>query len=337
MSLGIYSKAGVDNIKNAAKYEVRRDMNPETENLLGVLEFYNHGRMFVWEKSIKGNFNIWKLLISEGFVTESEPDKAIKHWLQTEFWGTVTSQKNNDIQYAPLRRERENDNWNNYIRQEKINYYQALSYFLKKSLQNLQAYIIEGFYNYDDNDRVRFEHYIILGQTQSKDWICLAPTMIDQVWDYNNSDTSYPDIPSLTACRSKNADTQDIVEKINKIICTIKPRKVYGHYFGGYYYSYYHQLFCTSSSNKYKSIELALRVSTMLNTSGKFLFYESCCDESKLCKDIKRIGRFMNRYLTKRKCFTVSFWDVGCGYDIGCTSTGDWIGFQYENIFFYNP
>ena len=60
-------------------------MNPETEKLLGILEFYNHGRMFVWEKSIKGNFNIWNLLISEGFVKASEPDKAIKHWLQTEF------------------------------------------------------------------------------------------------------------------------------------------------------------------------------------------------------------------------------------------------------------
>ena len=197
--------------------------------------------------------------------------------------------------------------------------------------------MIIGFYNsYDDDYRERFEHYIILGQTESKDWVCLTPTMVDQVWDYNNSD-NYLCVSSITACRSENADTRDIVEKINKIIRKIKPRKVYGHYDGAYYYSYYHQIFCTSSSKKYKSIELALRASTMLNTSGKFLFYESCCDESKLCKDIKRIGRFMNRYLTNRKCFTFSFWDVGCGYDIGCTSTGDWIGFKYENIFFYNP
>ena len=249
MSLGIYSKAGVDNIKNAAKYDVRRNMNPETEKLLGVLEFYNHGRMFVWDKSIKGSFNIWKLLISEGFVKASEPDKAIKHWLKTEFWGTITNQKYNDIQYAPLRRERKNDDWNNYIRQQKINYYQALSYFIKQRLDNLQAYVIVGFDNNDYPGSERFEYYIILGQTQSEDWICLAPTMVDQVWDYRNSDTSYPDIPSLTACCSKNADTQDIVEKINKIICRIKPRQIYGHYFGGYYYSYYHRLYCTSSSN----------------------------------------------------------------------------------------
>ncbi|MEM6400234.1 MAG: hypothetical protein AAF757_08345, partial [Cyanobacteria bacterium P01_D01_bin.116] len=149
-------------------------MNAETQKLLGILEFYNHGRIFVWEKSIKGSFNIWKLLNSEGFVRESEPEKAIKHWLQTEFWGTVTSQKDEEYLYAPLRRERRNDDWNNYIRQEKINYYQALSYFLKQSLQNLQAYVIEGFDNsYDSDWRVRFEHYIILGQTQSKDWICL--------------------------------------------------------------------------------------------------------------------------------------------------------------------
>ena len=313
-------------------------MNSETEKLLGTLEFYNHGRMLVWEKSIKGSFNIWKLLISEGFVRESEPDKAIKHWLQTEFWGTITNQKYNDIQYAPLRRERENDDWNNYIRQEKINYYQALLYLLKQSLQNLQAYVIEGFHNSDAcGIRVRFEHYIILGQTQSKDWVCLTPTMVDQVWDYRDSDSDYTDIPSLTACRSENTDTQDIVEKINKIILRIKPRKIYGHYFGGYYYSYYHQLFCASSSSKYESIELALKSSSMLNMSGLFLFYKDCYEDSKLCKDIRRIGRFMNRYLKNRKRFTLSFWDVGCGYDIGCTSTGDWIGFKYEYNFEYNP
>lgn len=312
-------------------------MNAETQKLLGILEFYNHGRIFVWEKSIKGSFNIWKLLNSEGFVRESEPEKAIKHWLQTEFWGTVTSQKDEEYLYAPLRRERRNDDWNNYIRQEKINYYQALSYFLKKSLQNLKAYVITGFDNHDTPGSERFEHYIILGQTQSKDWVCLTPTMVDQVWDYRDSDSDYTDIPSLTACRSENTDTQDIVEKINKIILRIKPRKIYGHYFGGYFYSYYHQLFCTSSSKKYKSIELALQVSSMLNISGKFLFYENCKDESKLCKDIKRIGQFMNRYLKNHNRFTFSFWDVGCGYDIGCTSTGDWIGFKYEYYFEYNP
>ncbi len=326
----------MSSVKNVARYNDKTQMNPETEKLLGIIEFYNHGRMFVWEKSIKGSFNIWKLLISEGFVTESEPDKAIKHWLQTEFWGTITDQKNNDIQYAPLRRERENDNWNNYIRQEKINYYQALSYFLKKSLQNLQAYIIEGFYNYDDNDRVRFEHYIILGQTQSKDWVCLTPTMIDQAWDFYNRN-KYVHIPSLKACRSENKDTQDIVEKINKIICKIKARKIYGHYDGAYCYSYYHQIFCISSSKKHKSIELGLRASSMLDIDGKFTLYELCSEDDDIYKDGKRIGRFMNRYLTKRKCFTSSFWDVGCGYDIGSTYTGDWIGFEYTSEFIYNP
>ena len=312
-------------------------MNPEIQKLLGTLEFYNHGRMFVWKKSIKGSFNIWKLLISEGFVRESEPDKAIKHWLQTEFWGTITNLKYNDIQYAPLRRERENDDWNNYIRQEKINYYQALLYLLKQSLQNLQAYVIEGFDNsYDSDYRVRFEHYIILGQTQSKDWICLSPTMIDQSWDFSNRNENLY-ISLLTACRSENKDTQDIVEKINKIIRKIKPRKIYGHYDCGYSYSYYHQLFCTSSSKKNKSIEIGLRTSIMLDIDGKFTLYEFCSEDDDIYKDGKRIKRFMNRYLTKRKCFTFSFWDVGCGYDIGRTSTGDWIGFEYTSEFMYNP
>ncbi len=322
-------------IKNAARYNPQRNMNPETEKFLGILEFYNHGRMFVWDRSIKGDFSIWNLLISEGFVTESELDKAIKHWLQTEFWGTITNQKYNTIQYAPLRRERKNDDWNNYIRQERINYYQALSYFLKKNLQNLQAYLITGFGNSDAYGiRVEFEHYIILSQTQSRDWICLTPTMVDQVWDCRNS-AKHPYIPSLTACRSENTDTQDVVQKINKILRKLKPIEIYGHYYADYKHSYYHQIFCTSSSKKYKSIELALRASSMLDMDGKFTLYEG--GDYDMNRDGERISRFMDRYLTKRKCFTVSFWDVGCGYDIACTSTGDWIGFKYTDEFIYNP
>lgn len=45
----------MNGINNAARYDDEIDMNSETEKLLGILEFYNHGKMFVWDKSIKGN------------------------------------------------------------------------------------------------------------------------------------------------------------------------------------------------------------------------------------------------------------------------------------------
>lgn len=158
-------------------------MNSETEKLLSVLEFYKNGsEMFAWDSTIKGYFNIWNLLISEGFVRATEPEKAIKHWQDIEHWGTPTNQELDRMQYAPLRRERKNSSWNSDIQRERVSYYQALVYFLKKILQNLQAYTITGFANPDSLNKQQFGLCIVLGQTSSQDWICLTPTVLAQVW-----------------------------------------------------------------------------------------------------------------------------------------------------------
>lgn len=311
-------------------------MNPETERLLGILEFYKSScrRMFVWDSSIRGYFNIWNLLLSERFVYSTEPEKAIKHWRNVEIWGTPTNQKKECIQYAPFRRERGKRSDNSYLLRERIEYYQALLYFLKKSLQNLQAYILTGYASSSLNlNFEQAEFCIVLGQTVSQDWICLAPTAPDQIWGaYPRA--KHPNITSLTSCKSENSDTQDLVEKINKIIARLKPIEIYGYYYGGYDYSYDHQILCTSSSDLASSIELALQASTMLDIDGEFSLYD---DDDNWNNDRDRISRFMHKHLKNRKCFTVSFWDVGYGYDLGCTPTGDWIGFKEYKEFEYNP
>ena len=309
-------------------------MSSETEKLLGILELYKNGNtIFIWNTDNQKYFNVWNLLISEGFVNSIKPEQAIKHWQNIEYWGTPTNQKTECIQYAPMRQEHKNRYWNPSLQRERVSYYQALVYFLNKSLQNLQAYTITGFANPESLNIQRFKHCIVLGQTSSQDWICIAPTVPDQVWQpYYRA--KHPEIISLTSCQSGNVDTQEIVGKINKILARLKPIEIYGYYYGAYKYSYDSQLFCTSSSDLVKAIELTLEATTMLDVNGRLSLY---ADKDDWENNRDKISRFMNRYLKNRKCFTLSFWDVGCGYDLGCTPTGDWIGFKHSRVFEYNP
>ncbi|MEL6460469.1 MAG: hypothetical protein AAFY21_15575 [Cyanobacteria bacterium J06641_2] len=43
-------------------------MNSSTTKLLGTLEVLNPGKTFFWETSTQGEFNLWNLMINEGFV-----------------------------------------------------------------------------------------------------------------------------------------------------------------------------------------------------------------------------------------------------------------------------
>lgn len=80
-------------------------MKLETEQLLGTLELLCSSS-FVWETATQGEFNIWNLMISEGFVNLTDIELAFKHWQKIEKWGTPTNQQK-FCEYAPPRSERD--------------------------------------------------------------------------------------------------------------------------------------------------------------------------------------------------------------------------------------
>lgn len=302
-------------------------MHLETEELLRILKDCSNGHsLFVSASKNQKDLNIWELLQSEGFVHQTGLDEAITTWKNLERRGTPTNQKKcHDCEYAPYRRERKNDSWNPYIQVKRFKYYNALKYFLNKSLQNIEVYaLFNSCFRYGE----RFKIYMVVGQTSNRDWICLAPTVPDQVWSiYENS--YHPNLTWLTSCKSTKPITIDLFDKINKILANLEPLEIYGYYHGGYNYSYNHQIFCTASPKKLKAIELALQAGKMLDFDSFWL--------DKCFGDRSKVKQFMREYLKRRKCYVLSFWDIGYAYEIGCTQSGDWIGVKYRCEFDYNP
>lgn len=314
-------------------------MHSETEKIFRVLESYNANlpddrkvwdKPFLWNSEQQGKFDIWKFLVSEGFVystvqsTEIERaiDRAIQHWQDIESRGTPTTQEK--YQYAPYWKERK-DRVPSYILKQRANVYQALAYFVKQYLQNLEVHLLSDTL-YTDND---FEVYIILGQTSDLDWLCLMPTVPAQV-EFQDTRLLRVNVEALTYCKSENSTTQNLFEKINKILAQLEPIRIYGYYYGGYNYTYKHRIICTTSSNKTKAIKLGLQASRMLTVDkslSKMIMYPRG----------EQVRQFMQEALQGCRRYIISFWESGYAYELGYIQTGDWLGFKHWFWCEYNP
>ena len=101
---------------------------------MGTLEDLTSGNNFVWETATQGEFNLWNVMISQGFVNPTDIELVFEHWQNIESWGTPTNP--NDFRYAPPRSERD-DGWNEEIENQRREYYQQLQQLLKTGLVNI--------------------------------------------------------------------------------------------------------------------------------------------------------------------------------------------------------
>ena len=153
-------------------------MQPETEQILATLELllenellcllpYNHAsywQPFLWNSAETGEFNLLNLLQTEGWMQPTEPEVAVESWQQLEQRGTATE----DDYYAPEWEERENI-LEPEAYQLRAEHYQALLIILQTQLNELKAFKLSCSPEYACS--------ILLGKTETGDWICLAPTV----------------------------------------------------------------------------------------------------------------------------------------------------------------
>jgi hypothetical protein len=325
------SKPAHDDIQKLPNHPGSNNMHPATEQLINKFKHYAKSlQPFWWDTDRRGSLNAWNLLVSEGFVQLADIDSAITAWKAIERRGLPVDPKEYPgYEYAPPRRQRKDKSWNPYLQSKQFKYYDALAYFLKNSLQSLQIFSLRSIEpSLNAWGSGEFKIYIIVGKTPDSDWICLAPTVPDQVWErYHKS--FHPAFASLTSCDSPNFVTQDLHNKISKILAKFKPIKVTGYYNE---YTHEHQIFCTVASEKATAIEKALKV-------GKFweddIYYFNKNYHN--FSEPKPANQLVNEYLQNQKEYMFCFWDVGCGYKFGCTARGDWIGLKYRSFMDYNP
>ena len=306
-------------------------MHLETEQLLGTLEILCSNSV-VWETTTQGEFNLWNLMISEGFVHLTDIELAFKHWQKIEEWGTPTNQEASDYEYAPPRSEREDNTWNESIANERLSYYQQLQQLVKKHLQNIQAYnlsVPKAAHQYFEWEHPYFSVSIVVGETSDRHYFCLAPTVPDQV-SYNRRSQNQPST-QIVSEESPSQATQTLITEAKILLDKLTPITNYGYYHGGYNYTYQHQIVAALAKTKTTAIELALQTATMVFFKKRTIEYADGRYNS------RKLSQFMNKCLRDRTYYSISFWDIGYTYEVGQTPAEDWLGVRSTSEFEYNP
>lgn len=293
-------------------------MNSSTIKLLGTLEVLQPGRKFIWETATQGEFHLWELIISQGFVNPTDIELVFEHWQNIESWGTPTNQALNDYEYAPSRSER-NDGWNEEIENQRKEYYQELQQLITTNFHNIQAYnlrVPKSTDKYFEWEHPDFSVSIIVAQIKDNRWCCFAPTVLNQV------DYSWNRIPlQNNLIQAPDGEIQSILDKLT-------PVEIYGYYYGGYREVYEHRIVSVVGDSKEETLAIALQSSSMVTVENLAAEYAG---------NSGKLSQFMNQCLKSGTKYNIGFWDIGYSYEIGQTPDGDWIGTSSEYEFEYNP
>ena len=305
-------------------------MNLQTEKLLATLEVIkNPSRIFLFETASQGEFNLWNLMIHEGFVTPTDIELAFEQWQNIEEWGTPTDQTH--YEYAPPRSERKDESWNDAIKSKRKQYYHQLQHIITQNLQNVQAYNLSIPKSVPETLQWKHPYFyipIVVGSIDDNNWLCLAPTVPNQA---SYHDKKHKSIAQIT-CEEKSSETfQNIIAQIQPLLDNLTPISIYGYYYGGYNYTYQHHIAGAIVESKAKAIELALQNAEMVVVEQLTVEYVN--DNYNGLK----FSQFMNECLNHRTVYRLSFWDIGYTYEVGQTPAGDWIGVWTQSEFEYNP
>lgn len=305
-------------------------MKPETERLLGTLEVLSHNPSYTlfWETEIDGEFSLLKFMQRQGFVKPTDLEVAVENWREAELRGTA----GREDYYAPEPEYRNNlfDEETLAFRAEK---YRLLLQKLASNLAEIQAFIVSAHHleAYSEWSHPYYDFCVVIGQTKDKDWLCLAPTVCNEVEVFYSTDKSPPKSqPKSTESLGKN--TKKVLSQIQKIVSELTPTIMYGYYGGGYNHTYDHQIFCEAASNKGLAFERVLSQAGML----KITAIEEVQNDNTL-DSREKINQFINSELDPVNAYSLAFWDIGYVYKLGQNSVGDWLGVSLFREFEYNP
>lgn len=180
--------------------------------LLGTLEVLSQSsgcQPFFWEIKTQGEFNLWNLMVSEGFVSLTDPELAFEHWQNIEHWGTPTNPL--DYEYAPPRSKRDDETWSDTIATKRQEYYQQLQQLLATNLQSLQAYNLSVL-NFSRHSfewsHPNFSVSIVVGETREHHWLCIAPTVPDELGGFHRRNPAQLSMIAALSCEPSIDNTQ---------------------------------------------------------------------------------------------------------------------------------
>ncbi|MDB9510586.1 hypothetical protein PN499_05270 [Kamptonema animale CS-326] len=323
-------------------------MKLETEQLLGTLEVFCKNinrdlfceieentdeyptRAFFWESEEKGEFNVLNLTIANGLARLTDVELAIESWQLTERRGTAGA----DDYYTPDREKRDNilDTDTEAERTEK---YQSLWQLLNSNLREIQAFNLSAHHQLPNSlewSHPYFNFCVVIGQTDDDEWMCLSPTIPNQVGFPNASSDFISGDAQILCDRSLGENTLALASQIQTVLAELTPIGIYGYYNGGYNYTYEYKIVGAASVTKARAFEQALQAAEMLRVTTL-----NSVDTINLTSKNEKLFEFLNSKLRDIKAYHLSFWDIGYIYKIGQATTGDWLGISAIAEFEYNP
>ncbi len=169
----------------------------------------------------------------------------------------------------------------------------------------------------------------MVGETSDRHYFCLAPTVPDQV-SYDNR-SRHQRTTQIICKESPTQATQTLITEVQILLDKLTPITNYGYYYGGYNYTYQHQIVGALAKSKTTAIKLALQAATMVLLEKRTIEFADVRYNS------RKLSQFMNQCLANCTYYSISFWDVGYSYEVGQTPGGDWIGERSQSEFEYNP
>ncbi|WP_017721969.1 hypothetical protein [Kamptonema formosum] len=324
-------------------------MNPKTVQLLGTLEVflenrlfcilpYNHAsswQPFAWDSAENGALNVMNLLLAEGWMHLTDPEVAVESWQQIERRGTATE---DDESYAPEWEERENilDPETYELRAE---YYQELYQLIQSRVKQLKA--LKLCCSTD------FACYVILGETETGDWLCIAPTVPQETPDLGDIIVTEP-CPNSEFKAAVQETALSLKGEIDNILSDLTPISIYGHYEGSYDHTYDHKIVCEVAATDKLALQAALLSSGFL-TLGQFrelypnpndyLFngYSRQEEGERLYQRYRKLNDFLQRNFPQMVMYRLRFWDMEQIYLVSQPAGDDWAGLKLASQFYYNP
>lgn len=303
-------------------------MKPETKRQLGTLEVLckNPSHAFFWETEKLREFSLLNFMRQQGFIKLTDLEVAVENWHETELRGTAGSKDYYAEEAEYIKKNL--DDATKAFRSEK---YRLLLQTIASNLEEIKAFNISDRYlKYSvRTSRPHYDFCVVIGKTKNKDWLCLSPTVPNQVFYYRYKYHPHPE-PESTESLGEN--TKNLLSQILVLISELTPFEMYGYYDGGYDYTYNHQIFCKAATNKELAFERALSRAGMLKMSR----IEDMDNDDKL-NFYSRLNQFLNSKLDPLHAYELAFWDLGYVYKIGQNSVGDWLGVRSFFEFDYNP
>lgn len=324
-------------------------MNPKTVEILATLEVFLENKLscclpenhtsswqpFAWDSAENGELNAMSLLQAEGWMYLTDPEVALESWQQIERRGTATEY---DDCSAPEWEDRENI-LEPQTYQLRAGYYQNLLQLLQKRLKQLKTFkLCCSMY---------FVCYILLGETETGDWLCIAPTVPQETRDVGHIIFTVP-LPNSQLKAAVQETALSLQGEIDNILSALTPISIYGHYAGGYNRTYDHKIVCEVAATDKLALQAGLLSSGLL-ALGKFReFYPErnsyIFDKSYRCKTreknlYRRYGKlndFLNSNLPLILMYRWKFWNLEHIYILGQPAGEDWAGLKLASKFIYN-